>query len=296
MSAQSTPMAEWSTRATERRLAFQKHVAYPVIMHAVMIAVVIIVLLPLIFAFVLSTQSSADWRIVGNIMPGSNAVENYTIAWERASLGRLMFNTTVVAVSVAVGKIILSMMAAFALVYFRIRGGILILGLIMLTHLLPLPVRIVPTYQLLSSFGWIDTFQGLAVPFFASATGVLLFQQFFRTLTTDLADASRVDGAGPMTFLFRILIPVSRTNIGALFLIEFTYMWNQYLWPLLVANSVQTRQVQIGIKQLIATDATVEWGVLMAGVVTTIIPPLVVLLVLQRSLMAGLSGESEDVR
>lgn len=296
MSAPGTLMTGWAARTEARRLAFQKYIAYPVVMHVVMIVVVIAVLFPLIYAFVLSTQSAADWRIVGNISLGANAPENYRIAWERASLGQLLLNTTAVAVAVAVGKIILSMMAAFALIYFRIRGGILILGLIMLTHLLPLPVRIVPTYQLLAQFGWIDTFQGLSVPFFASATGVLLFQQFFKTLTTDLADAARVDGAGPLTFLFRILIPVSRTNIGALFLIEFIYMWNQFLWPLLVANSVQTRQVQIGIKQLIATDATVEWGVLMAGVVTVIIPPLVVLLLLQHSLMAGLSAESEDVR
>lgn len=296
MSARSTAFTSWANRTEHRRLAFQRYVAYPVLMHAIMIAAVVVVLFPLIYALVLSTQSAADWRIVGNLTPGTNAAANYGTAWERASLGRLIVNTSVVAVAVATGKILLAMMGAFALVYFRMKGGILILGLIMLTHLLPLPVRIVPTYQLLSDFRWINTIQGLTVPFFASATGVLLFQAYFRTLTADLADAARVDGAGPLTFLFRILIPVSRTNIGALFLIEFIYMWNQYLWPLLVANSVETRQVQIGVKQLIATDATVEWGVLMAGVITIIVPPLLVLLVLQRSLMAGLSGESEDVR
>lgn len=284
------------TRSEAQVLAFRKHVLYPVLMHGLMIFAVLLVLLPLIYAVILSTQSPADWYQVGNLMPGSNAAENYSYAWERASLGRLMVNTALVAVAVAVGKIILSLMAAFALIYFRVRGAPIILGLIMITHLLPLPVRIVPTYQLLSDMGWINTFQGLAIPFFASATGVLLFQQFFRTLTNDLPDAARVDGAGPLTFLFRILIPVSRTNIGALFLIEFIYMWNQYLWPLLIANSVDTRQVQIGIKQLIVTDAVVNWGGLMAGTVVIIIPPLVVLLLLQRSLMAGLSGDGEDVR
>lgn len=284
------------SRTEARRLAIQRRVIYPVVMHAIMILIVFAVLFPLIYAFILSTQSSADWYQVGNLVPGHSAAENYTYAWERASLWRLMLNSTLVALLVAIGKIILSIMAAFALVYFHIRGAPVILGLIMLTHLLPLPVRIVPTYQLLADMGWIDTFQGLSIPFFASATGVLLFQQFFRTLSNDLADAARVDGAGPLTFLFRILIPVSRTNIGALFLIEFIYMWNQYLWPLLVANSVETRQVQIGIKQLIATDAVINWGGLMAGTITVIIPPLIVLLVLQRSLMAGLSGDGEDLR
>jgi len=286
----------WGLRSDAQRLAFRRHVLVPVFMHALMILAVLLVLMPLIYALILSTQSSQDWYQVGNLTPGNSAVENYTYAWQRASLGRLMLNTAAVAIGVAVGKIILSIMAAFALIYFRVRGAPIILGLIMVTHLLPLPVRIVPTYQLLSDMGWINTFQGLAIPFFASATGVLLFQQFFRTLTNDLPDAARVDGAGPLTFLFRILIPISRTNIGALFLIEFIYMWNQYLWPLLVANSVDTRQVQIGIKQLIATDALINWGGLMAGTIVIIIPPLVVLLVLQRSLMAGLSGDGEDVR
>ena len=294
----STPTASmpWGLRSDAQRLAFRRHVLVPVFMHALMILAVLLVLMPLIYALILSTQSSQDWYQVGNLTPGNSAVENYTYAWQRASLGRLMLNTAAVAIGVAVGKIILSIMAAFALIYFRVRGAPIILGLIMVTHLLPLPVRIVPTYQLLSDMGWINTFQGLAIPFFASATGVLLFQQFFRTLTNDLPDAARVDGAGPLTFLFRILIPISRTNIGALFLIEFIYMWNQYLWPLLVANSVDTRQVQIGIKQLIATDALINWGGLMAGTIVIIIPPLVVLLVLQRSLMAGLSGDGEDVR
>jgi len=141
----------------------------------------------------------------------------------------------------------------------------------------------------------VNTFQGLTIPFFASATGLLLFQQFFRTVPTDLADAARVDGAGPFRFLISMLIPISRTNIGALFLIEFVYMWNQYLWPLLVANSDQTRQIQIGIKLLVATDAVIEWGTVMAGALMAIIPPLIVLLVLQRSLMTGLTTSTDDL-
>jgi sn-glycerol 3-phosphate transport system permease protein len=262
-------------------------------MHLLMILGVLIIVFPLLYAFILSTQDSSEYYKVGNLIPGSSLLDNYRAAWESVDLGRLMVNTFFVALGVAFGKIFLSITAAYALVYFRVRGGGIILGIIMLTHLLPLPVRIVPTYNLLNDLGWINTYWGLTIPFFASATGTLLFQQFFRTVPTDLADASRVDGAGPIRFLWNMLIPISRTNIGALFLIEFLYMWNQYMWPLLVANTPGTRQVQIGVKQLIPTDAVVPWNILMAGAIMVIIPPLIVLLVLQKSLMAGLAAEGD---
>ncbi len=273
--------------------AIKARIITPTIMHVLMIMGVALVLFPVIYAFILSTQTPQEYYRIGNLIPGTAFWENYKAAWERANMPTLIRNTMIVALAVALGKIFLSIMAAFALVYFRVRGGGIIMGLILLTHLLPLPVRIVPTYDLLSGFGWINTFQGLTIPFFASATGVLLFQQFFRTVPTDLADAARVDGAGPLRFLVHILVPVSKTNIGALFLIEFIYMWNQYLWPLLVANTLDTRQIQIGIKQLIATDAVIRWGVLMAGTITAIIPPLIVLLALQGSLMTGLTMAEE---
>jgi len=264
---------------------------YPILMHLVMATVVFVVSFPLIYAFILSTQSSH----VGSLAPGAALVENYQNAWQQANMGLLMRNTLIVSLGVAVGKIILAILGAYALIYFRVRGGMVILGLIMLTHLLPLPVRVVPTYELLTQLNWVNTFRGLTIPFFASATGLLLFQQFFRTVPTDLADAARVDGAGPFRFLVSMLIPISRTNIGALFLIEFVYMWNQYLWPLLVANSDQTRQIQIGIKLLVATDAVIEWGTVMAGALMAIVPPLIVLLVLQQSLMSGLTTSTDDV-
>lgn len=290
----STTLASKTVLQEATFQAVRRKVLYPVFMHGLMILGVLIVVFPLVYAVILSTQSSSEYYQIGNLTPGTAMWENYRTAWQRADLWRLILNTLIVALIVGFGKIFLSITGAFALVYFKVWASGLLLGLIMLTHLLPLPVRIVPTYQLLTDLGWIDTYQGLTVPFLASATGVLLFQQFYRTVPRDLADAARVDGAGPMRFLFSILIPVSRTNIGALFLIEFIYMWNQYLWPILVANSPETRQVQIGIKLLIATDSVIPWGVLMAGTVTAIIPPLVVLLVLQRSLMAGLSAADES--
>jgi len=283
-----------STTLRQRELArsdAMRRKLYPIAMHLVMAAAVFIVSFPLIYAFILSTQDAH----LGTLVPGSALVENYRDAWRQANMGLLMRNTLIVALVVALGKIVLAILGAYALIYFRVHDGMIILAVIMLTHLLPLPVRVVPTYELLTDLGWVNTFRGLTIPFFASATGLLLFQQFFRTVPTDLADAARVDGAGPFRFLVSVLVPISRTNIGALFLIEFVYMWNEYLWPLLVANSEQTRQIQIGIKLLVATDAVIDWGTVMAGALMAIVPPLVVLLVLQRSLMTGMTASTEDV-
>jgi len=292
MSASATTFSA-NTRQAARREKWRRRVVYPVLMHGLMLLGVLLVIFPLLYALAVSTQSISQSYQKGNIIPGTAALDNYQLAWERAQLGILIRNTVIVALAVSLGKIALSISAAFALIYFRVRGSIFILGLIILTHFLPLPVRIVPTYDLLADLNWVNTYQGLTVPFFASATGVLLFRQFFRTVPTDLADAARVDGAGPFRFLFNILIPISRTNIGALFLIEFIYMWNQYLWPLIVANELKTRQVQIGVKQLVDTTTVVEWNVAMAGAMILIVPPLVVLLALQRYLMAGLTGHEE---
>jgi sn-glycerol 3-phosphate transport system permease protein len=195
---------------------------------------------------------------------------------------------------VALGKIAFSVAAAFAFTYFRdFPGKNVCFVLILLTHMLPLPVRIVPTFQLMHDLDWVNTYQALTVPFFASATGTLLFRQFFLTIPRSLADAARVDGAGPLRFLVRILLPLSANNLAALFMVEFLYMWNEYLWPLIVTTSDEMRVVQIGIKMLVATDAQAEWNVIMAGVVMAMVPPLVVLILLQRSFVRSIALGAE---
>jgi sn-glycerol 3-phosphate transport system permease protein len=275
--------------------ALRRRVLMPALAHGIMIITVLIVVFPVFYAVILSTQSPAEYyQYPPDLTVGSSLVENYQTAWQRVNLGRLVANTTFIAVTVAFGKILLSIVAAFAFVYFDFRGKSFFFGLILLTHMLPLPVRIVPTFELMDQFGWVNTFYALTIPFFASATGTLLFRQLYQTIPPSLADAARIDGAGPLQFLWHVIIPVSRTNVAALFLIEFIYMWNQYLWPLIVANARTTRVVQIGIKQLIATDAAIDWAVVMAGTVVAMIPPLLVLLVLQRSLIEGLAlGEEK---
>jgi len=274
--------------------ALRRRVLMPALAHAIMIVALVMIMFPVFYAAILSTQSPSEYyHYPPDLTPGSSLVQNYRTAWQRANLGRLVANTTFIAMTVSIGKIFLSIMAAFAFVYFDFRGKAFFFAMILITHMLPLPVRIVPTFELMDEFGWVNTYYALTIPFFASATGVLLFRQLYQTVPPSLADAARIDGAGPLQFLRHVLIPVSRTNIAALFLIEFIYMWNQYLWPLIVANADTTRVVQIGLKQLVATDAAVDWAVVMAGTVVAMIPPLIVLLILQGTLIKGLALQEE---
>jgi sn-glycerol 3-phosphate transport system permease protein len=260
----------------------------PVLSHAVMIAAVLFIMFPMFYALLLASQTPSQYYNL-SFMPGSSLFENVAHAWERVNMGRLLANTGFVAITVAVGKIILSVVGAFAFVYFDFRGKNVLFGLILITHMLPLPVRIVPTYELIDAFQWTNSFSALTIPFFASATGILLFRQLYQTIPPALADAARIDGATPLQFLWSIVIPLSATNIAALFLIEFIYMWNQYLWPLLIANADSTRMVQIGLRQLVATDAAIEWHYVMSGVVIAALPPLLLLITLQRNLIRGVA-------
>jgi len=257
---------------------------------------IFILALPVLYALVMSTLSFQEaYRFPPSLVPGRHLLANLQEAWVHINMGRLLFNSTVVAVAVAVGKMVLSVLAAFAFTYFGdFRGKWLFFGLILITHMLPLPVRIVPTFELITRLGWADTYWALTVPFFASATGTLLFRQFFLTVPHALADAARIDGAGPMRFLVSILLPLSRTNLAALFMVEFIYAWNEYLWPLVATSSDRMRVVQIGIKTLLASEAqAAEWNVVMAGAMISIVPPLLVLLLLQGAFVKGFALQQE---
>lgn len=262
-----------------------------VVVHALLALGTIIAVLPILYAIQVSTLDFQEVFVFPpRLTPGRAFLDNLARAWEKVGLGRLLSNSLAIALAVALGKIVLSVMAAFAFTYFgRFRGKGFFFVLILITHMLPLPVRIVPTYQLMQSFDWINSYQALTVPFFASATGTLLFRQFFLTMPPGLSEAARIDGAGPLRFLVRILLPLSANNLAALFMVEFLYMWNEYLWPLIITTSDDMRVVQVGIKMLVATDAQAEWNVIMAGVVVAMVPPLVVLLLLQRSFVRSIS-------
>ena len=291
MTVETVPTSKISSRASQLGW-LNKRIIGPAVSHLVMILVVLFILLPMLYAFLLSTQVPAQYYRL-EFTPGSSFLDNMRFSWNQVNLGRLLLNTSFVAITVSFGKIFLSILGAFAFVYFSFRGKPLFFALIMLTHMLPLPVRIVPTFELIDSLGWTNSFQALTIPFFASATGILLFRQFYQTIPPSLVDAARMDGAGPLQFLVSIVMPISRSNMAALFLIEFIYTWNQYLWPLIIANSDRTRVIQVGLRQLVASDAAVEWHRVMAGVVMAAIPPLIVLILLQKSLTQGIALNEE---
>lgn len=269
---------------------------FTIFIHVVLSLAVFIIAFPMLFAFIVSTHTFEDvFSYPPKFIPGLNILQNYREAWQSVDMGRLLFNSTFISVAVALGKIILSLTSAFAFTYFGdFRGKYFFFVIILITHMLPLPIRIVPTFELMKTFGWVDTYYALTIPFFASATGTLLFHQFFLTVPTSLADAARIDGIGPIGFLTKILAPLSRTNMTALFMIEFLYMWNQYLWPLIITNSQHMRVVQIGIKMLLASEEqAAQWNVIMAGTLITMIPPLLVLMLLQRSFVKGFAMQQE---
>jgi sn-glycerol 3-phosphate transport system permease protein len=267
---------------------------HEIFIHAILIILVIVLAFPVFFALVTSTLSFQEsYEYPPKLIPGDQFTNNLKEAWERVNIGRLFFNSTLISVGVAIVKTILALLAAFAYTHFKFRGQGLLFSLCMITQMLPLPVRIIPTYQLMASFNWINSYYALMVPFFASTTGLLLFRQFYMTVPADLPDAARVDGASPMRYFLQILVPISKTNIAALFVIEFIFMWSQYLWPLIVTTTGEMRVIQIGIKMLLASEQIApEWNVIMAATVIAMLPPLIVLLVLRKSFVQGIAMQT----
>jgi sn-glycerol 3-phosphate transport system permease protein len=201
----------------------------------------------------------------------------------------MMTNSLVMALAIALGKIAISLLSAFALIYFRFRFRQLAFWLIFVTLMLPVEVRIMPTYQVMSDLRLLDTYAGLTLPLIASATATFLFRQFFMTVPDELAEAAKIDGAGPMHFFWHVLLPLSRTSIAALFVIQFVYGWNQYLWPLLVTTQESMYPVVIGLKRMISTgDAATEWNLVMATAILAMLPPIAVVVLMQKWFVKGL--------
>ena len=254
--------------------------------HVILTLAVLIVAAPLLFALLKATQTSA--QVVGSsLRPGVRFWDNARAAWVGAGLGRYMLNSTLVAVSVTVGKTVLSLLAALAFVYFRFPLKSLFFAAVLFTLTLPTEILIVALFDLVSgTLGWADSYAAIIVPFFASATGVLLFRQHFMSIPPSLADAARIDGSGPLTFLFRVLVPLSWNTIGALAVVQFVYAWDQYLWPLVIMQSDAKQVIQVGLGKLIDFEAG-NWGAVMAGAVLAIVPPVLVFTVLQEQFSKG---------
>lgn len=270
------------------------------ISHLVLVLGVLIVAFPVYITFVASTQTAE--QIVQNVpmslLPGDNMVESYTLALQGgqtaygskiAPVSRMLWVSLVSALVITVGKIVISLLSAFAIVYFRFPFRNTVFWMIFLTLMLPVEVRILPTYKVVADLGMLNTYAGLTVPLIASATATFLFRQFFLTVPDELVEAARIDGAGPMRFFKDVLLPLSTTSIAALFVIQFIYGWNQYLWPLLVTTSEDMYPVVIGIKRMIAGgDAGNEWNIVMATALLAMLPPAFVVVVMQRWFVKGL--------
>ncbi len=265
--------------------------------HLVMIVGVLLIAFPIYLAFVASTHTAQEIiQVPMPLRPGSNFWESYQAALTGGartsgggSVSRMIFVSFVVTFIITFGKIIISLLSAFAIVYFRFPLRNLCFWLIFVTLMLPVEVRIGPTYQVVASLGMINTFAGLSVPLIASATATFLFRQFFLTVPDELVEAARVDGAGPMRFFWNILLPLSTTSIAALFVIQFIYGWNQYLWPLIAATSEDMYPIVVGIKSMIGNgEAAVDWNVVMATAIMAMLPPALVVVLMQKWFVKGL--------
>ena len=261
--------------------------------HALMIVGILIVFFPIWLAFVASTVAQPEIaRPPMPLLPGGEFLENYRRALfegVNVPVTTMLVNSMVMAVGIAVGKIVISLLSAFAIVYFRFPFRTAFFWLIFLTLMLPVEVRIVPTYEVVAGFGMLNSYGGLILPLIASATATFLFRQFFLTIPDELAEAARVDGARPMRFFWDIVVPMSRTNVAALFVILFIYGWNQYLWPLLITTEPEMNTVVMGIKQMFPSgDDTADWPVIMATSILAMIPPVIVVVGMQKLFVRGL--------
>ncbi len=262
--------------------------------HAILLLGVLLFALPLWIVLMGSTHDSATiGRGEVPLLPGPHAAENYAAAWTRGGagvpVGRMILNSTVMAFAIAVGKIAISIISAYAVVFFRFPGRKLAFWAIFITLMLPVEVRIFPTFKVVSDLGMVNTYAGLIIPVIASATATLLFRQFFMTIPDEFVEAAKMDGAGPMRFFRDVVLPLSRTNMAALFVILFVYGWNQYLWPLLVATSADVETVVIGMVKMIGSEANTEWNIVMATCVLALLPPVAVVILMQRWFVKGLT-------
>jgi sn-glycerol 3-phosphate transport system permease protein len=263
------------------------------LVHAGLVAGIAIICFPIYVAIIASTVSQADLVVPPMpLLPGGHFFDNYhqaLFSGMSIPVWRMLANSLVMALGITIGKIAISLISAYAVVYFRFPLRKVFFWLIFITLMLPVEVRIVPTYEVAAGLGLLNSYAGLILPLIASATATFLFRQLYLTIPDELVEAARIDGAGPLRFFWDILLPMSRTNIAALFVILFIYGWNQYLWPLLVTTDPSMNTIVMGIKQMLPSgDQTVEWPVIMATAVLAMVPPVLVVICMQQLFIKGL--------
>lgn len=266
--------------------------------HAALTGFIVLLFVPLYLAFVAASHEGvAMMEAPLPLFPGTLFFHNLkTILFTGLAatggqpIWQLLLNSLIMATLIAAGKIVFALFSAFALIYFQFPYKRLFFVLIFSTMMLPVEVRIVPTFQVIASFGWLNSFAGLSLPLMASATAIFLFRQFFKTVPKELADAAKLDGAGPLRFFFDILLPLSKTQIAALFIILFVYGWNQYLWPLVMTSDSNRATIVMGIRYLAGVaDQVPQWHYIMAVALLALLPPCLVVLTMQRWFEKGLT-------
>ena len=265
-----------------------------VLTHAILIITLVAVAFPMYYAFVMATHTHQDAYAFPPILrPGNQLWNNLKEAWVRVNMGKLLTNSSIIAVVVAFGKTLFSILAAIAFTHFKFRANWYLFHFCMVTQMMPLPVRVIPLYRMMANWNWLNTYRALTIPYFASTTGIILFRQFYLTVPEELADAARVDGATPMKYLWHILLPLSWTNVAALLVIEFVYMWNEYLWPNIATTAADMRVAQIGLRMLYTSErGAAEWHIIMAGLLIIMLPPLIVLIIFRRQFAQGIAMQT----
>jgi sn-glycerol 3-phosphate transport system permease protein len=265
--------------------------------HAVLLLGVLAVAFPLYVTFIASTHTlETIMQAPMSLLPGDQLVENFTqvltagsTKGSKAAASQMLVNSLVMALVIPLGKMAISIISAFAIVYFRFPLRMFFFWMIFITLMLPVEVRIIPTFKVVSDLGMLNSYAGLTVPLIASATATFLFRQFFMTIPDELAEAARVDGASPMRFFWDVLLPLSKTTMAALFVIQFIYGWNQYLWPLLITTDESMYTTVIGIKRMMGGgDSVNEWNLIMATAILAMLPPALVVMLMQKWFVKGL--------
>ncbi|MFD1601061.1 carbohydrate ABC transporter permease [Halobellus rarus] len=261
------------------------------LVHGGLVVSIFLMGLPLLLALIMSTQNTTEVYQITNVGIGSQGLSNYETVLGEYNFGQYMINSVVMSVIIVVGKVTLSLFAALALVYYRFPYERAVFMFILLTLLLPVPVRIVPLFDLMARLGWGNTLMAITGPYIASATAVFLFRQHFMSIPASLVENAHLDGVGPLKFLWEVLIPMSRGMIAGVSVITFIYAWNQYLWPLIIMSDQSKQVVQVGLRFLQAASQSglTRWGIIMAGAVIALLPPLAVLIVMHRPLLKTLA-------
>jgi len=254
--------------------------------HLFLIVTCAIIGFPLFYAIIVSTQTNTQ---VYNyqFVPGMSFSDNWNVVMNQNRLAGYMVNSVFVAVAVTIGKTVLSLLAGLAFIYFRFPGKWLLFFFVLITLMMPTEILVIALFRFVNALGWGNTFAALIVPFIASATGAFLFRQHFANIPAEYSEAAQLDGATPLQFLFQVLVPMSWNTIGALAVIQFVYVWNMYLWPVLIMQGPDRQMVQVGLRSLLGGDIGTSFGPLMLGAVVASLPPMIVFVLLQKQFMSG---------